>query len=332
MFSSTKNQATLQGGALISDVVSAAAANGVLVPTGTCNCVGTLGAILGGGLGNLIGLYGLGVDNLQALNVVTSDGKAITVTPKDVDLWWAMRGAGPNFGIVTSAVMNAYPVSADGLQAWLGPLIFTPDQLERVVQAINDLNLQPEMALSMTWVNSGGTPTIIVSVFYYGTADAGKAAFASLYAIGPVADRTAVTPYTSWNNAAETACTKGGRKPNFGVGLARMDANTWRAVFNKYAEFIQLPGAGNSTVLLNAYPMAEVRRRSGSDSSYPFRDTVKFFAVFSALYTDRSFDAMAVQYGSQVRDMWRNTDGLGQDSTCVLPLVSGPRCRCDMDC
>ena len=97
-----------------------------------------------------MGLYGLGVDNLQALNVITPDGKAITVTPKDnTDLWWAMRGAGPNFGIVTSAVMNSYPVSANGPQAWLGPLIFTLDKLELVVQAINDLTLDPEMALSM---------------------------------------------------------------------------------------------------------------------------------------------------------------------------------------
>jgi FAD binding domain len=309
---------------LISDVVSAAAANSALVPTGTCNCVGTLGAILGGGLGNLMGLYGLGVDNLQALNVVTSDGKAITVTPKDADLWWAMRGAGPNFGIVTSAVMSSYPVNADGLQAWLGPLIFTPDKLELVIQAINELHLQPEMVLSMTWVNSGGTPTIIVGVFYYGTAEVGRAAFASIYAAGPVADRTAITPYPSWNNGAQVACTKGGRRPNFGVGLARIDPDTWRAVFNKYAEFIKLPGAGNSTVLLNAYPTAKERSVSDSNSSYPFRNTVKFFAVFSALYTDRSFDPTAVKYGSQVRDLWRRTDGLGQDGTYVFFSFLGP--------
>lgn len=299
-------------------MVSAAAANSALVPTGTCNCVGTLGAILGGGLGNLMGLYGLGVDNLKSLNVVTPDGKAITVTPKDTDLWWALRGAGPNFGIVTSAVMNSYPVSASGLQAWLGPLIFTSNKLEAVIQAINNLTLTPEMALSMTWVNSNSTPTIIVSVFYYGTANAGKAAFASLYAAGPVADRTAITPYTAWNNAADVACTKGGRKPDFGVGLSRIDPDTWRAVSDKYAELVKLPGAGNSTVLLNAYATAKERSVADCTASYPFRKTVKFFATFSPFYTDRGFDATAVDYGAQVRDLWRKTSGLERDSTLVF--------------
>ena len=302
---------------MISDLVSAAAANGALVATGTCNCVGTLGAILGGGLGNLMGLYGLGVDNLQSLNVVNPDGEAITVTPKDTDLWWALRGAGPNFGIVTSAIMRSYPVSTSGLQAWLGPLIFTPNRLEPVIQAINNITLAPEMALSMTWTNSNSTPTIIVSVFYYGTADAGKAAFAPLYAAGPVADRTALTPYTSWNNAANAACTKGGRKPDFAAGLARMDPHTWRAVFTKYAEFVKLPGAGNSTVLLNAYPTAKERSVDDCSSAYPFRNTVKFFATFSPLYTDPDFDATAVKYGAQVRDLWRKTSGLKRDSTFV---------------
>ncbi len=304
---------------MVSDVISAAAANNALVPTGICNCVGALGAILGGGLGNLIGLYGLGVDNLQALNVVTPEGKAITVTAKEnSDIWWAMRGAGPNFGIVTSAVMNSYPVNGDSLQAWLGPLIFTPDKLELIIQAINGLIFQPEMALSMTWINPGGIPTIIVSVFYYGTAEAGKAAFASIYAVGPIADRTAVTPYTSWNNAAEAACAKGGRRPNFGVGLARMDPDTWRAVFNKYTEFVKLPGAGNTTVLLNAYLTTKKGSALDCDSSYPFRNTIKFFAGVSMRYTDSNFDSTAIKFGSQVRDMWRKTDGLAQPSTYVL--------------
>ena len=181
-FSPSKTQVTIQGGALIVDTVAAGAANHALIATDICNCVGTLGAILGGGVGNLMGQHGLGVDNILSLNVVTAAGRAITVTfQSNPQLWFALRGAGPNFGIVTSATLKSYPVTTpSGLNAWLGALIFTSPQLEVLIQAIDKLVLQPKMALSLTFANSGtrtAPPTIIVSVFYYGTEAEGKAAF-----------------------------------------------------------------------------------------------------------------------------------------------------------
>ena len=109
-----------------------------------------------------------------------------------------------------------------------------------------------------------------------------------------------------------------GEGANFGFGLARMNPETWRAVFNKYADFVKLPGAGNSTVLLNAFSTAKYRSASDSDSTYPFRNTTNFFAGVSAFYTDRNLDSMAVEYGSQVRDLWRKTAGLDQDSRYIL--------------
>ena len=313
--SSQKTRATLQGGALISDVVSAAAANGTLIPTGVCNCVGYLGAALGGGSGYLQGLFGLGVDNLVSLRIVTGEGKAMTVSPQErPELWWAMRGAGPNFGIVTSAVIRAYPVSLDGLQAWIGPLIFSPDKLEQVIHAINDLTLKPEMAISMLLTSPGGNVTLLVNVFYYGSAEAGKAAFAPLYDVGPVADRTAIVPYTAWNDPSEIPCKKGGRRPNFGVSLARLDPPTWRAVFNEYSNFIKLPGAGHSTILLNAFPAPAANPELDRDSCYPFRD-IRFFAGVSAHYADPGIDDDAVKYGSTVRELWQKTDGLDRPQT-----------------
>lgn len=108
--SKDKHQITIGGGILIKDTVKSAADAGVYVLTGNCNCVGTLGAYLGGGCGTLTGLYGFGVDNIVSLRVVTSEGKIITASPtSNPDYFWALRGAGRNFGIVTSAVLKAYP-------------------------------------------------------------------------------------------------------------------------------------------------------------------------------------------------------------------------------
>lgn len=315
-FNPNKTQVTLQGGALISDTVAAGAANSALIATGVCNCVGTLGAILGGGLGNLMGLHGLGVDNVLSMNVVTPAGKALKVTPKsDPQLWFALRGAGPNFGIVTSATMKAYPVTTDGLNAWLGALIFTSNQLENLIEAIDRLDLNPQMAMSLLFANSGGvSPTIILSVFYYGTKAEGEAAFAPIYAVGPVANRTAITPYAKWNAAGDAACAKGGRRPTFTAGLARMDPATWRAVYEQLGELLQQPGAEKSSVLMNAYPLGTARARGG-DAAYPFRENLKFHAGLTPSYTDPAFDATAERFGFGVRDLLRASSGLDVNQT-----------------
>ncbi|MCJ1358215.1 MAG: hypothetical protein MMC33_008214 [Icmadophila ericetorum] len=331
-FSADKTKATVGGGAIISDVINAAYAEGVQVETGNCNCVGALGAALGGGYGNLIGLTGLAVDNILSMNVVMADGSLHTITSKNEDLFWALRGAGPNFGIVTSAVLIAYPVTPDQNLAWQGSLGFTQDKIESLVQAINDLVLQPKMNIFLYYANSG-TPTVIINVFYYGNETQGKAAFASIYAIGPYFDGTSVLAYPHWNDGTDAAgdCINGGRKPAYGAGLAKMVPTTWRAIWNEYVSFISVPGAENSLVALEAYSLFKARSVPDSSSSFPFRSTVNFNGFVVPWYNDSSLDPQALAFGSKVRDLWRSTDDLASNSTYInfahgdepLPTVYG---------
>ncbi|KAJ8058118.1 hypothetical protein OCU04_012976 [Sclerotinia nivalis] len=317
-FNSAKTQITFQGGALISDVVDASFKNSVLVPTGTCNCVGTIGAVLGGGFGNLIGIYGFGVDNLISMNVVTPSGTAITVSPtSNTDLWWAMRGAGPNFGIVTSAVMKSYPVASSLLNAWTGPLIFTGAQLEALIEALSQLDLQSEMSIAMFFLMSDNSPIILVTVFYYGTEAAGKAAFAPLYSVGPIVDGTAILPYNEWNSGGDSFCAKGDSKPSWGIGLAELDVPTWTYVWNEWLTFAKMPGANNSAMILDMYSLGTARKLSDSSSAYPFRSTITFNAIATAWYSDPTLDAAAEVFGSNVRDLLRSTSGLCDNSTYI---------------
>lgn len=83
MFNAQKTQATVQGGALISDVIAAAYAQNVQVTTGNCDCVDTPGAILGGGYDNLMGLHGFEVDNLISLQLVTPSEAFVTIALAD---------------------------------------------------------------------------------------------------------------------------------------------------------------------------------------------------------------------------------------------------------
>ena len=311
---------TVGGGAIVSDVINAAFAQNTQVETGNCNCVGTLGAALGGGYGNLIGLTGLAVDNILSMRVVIANGSLISVTPENEDLFWALRGAGPNFGIVTSAVMKAYPVTPEQNLAFTGSMGFTQDKIESLVQAIDNLVLQPKMNIFLYYVTSGppnNTPIVLTHIWYYGNETEGRAAFASIFAIGPFFDGTSVLAYNHWNDGTDAAgnCLKGARKPASGAGFTRMIPATWRAIWNEYVSFVSIPGAETSIVALEAYSLFKARSIPDSSSAFPFRSTVNFNGFVLPWYNDSSLDPQAVAFSSKVRDLWRSTSGLPSNST-----------------
>jgi FAD/FMN-containing dehydrogenase len=96
-------EARLGDGATASDILDAARPFGYAAAAGTVSTVGFAGLTLGGGYGTLIGVVGLGVDNLLSAQVVLSDGRVVTADPRhEADLFWALRGGGGNFGVVTS--------------------------------------------------------------------------------------------------------------------------------------------------------------------------------------------------------------------------------------
>jgi FAD/FMN-containing dehydrogenase len=316
-FNQKTSTITLGGGSIISEVMQVADSNGAQVPTGNCNCVGALGAILGGGIGHMMGLYGLGVDNLVTLDLVTAQGTLLKVDPRNnEDLWWAVRGAAPNFGIVTSATIKAYPRTNRSI--WTGTLIFDENKIEQIVMAINNLELRAPMSIFLYFATSGApsfTPTVIVSPFYVGSADDGEAAFAPILDIGAVINKMQVYPYLESNFANDPLCVKGGRKPSYGAGLGKMVPETWRAIWNEYTEYVKNTAVANSSVFVECYSFETARKFPDSSSSYPFRSTVKFTTLVNNWYTDPSLDGVAEAFGTKIRDLWRSTDGLKHNST-----------------
>ncbi|MER8158306.1 FAD-binding oxidoreductase [Streptomyces sp. NPDC094472] len=104
-------RATVAGGARANHVLTAAGPYGMVAATGTIGTVGMAGLPLGGGYGPLSGRFGLSVDNLAGAEVVLADGSVVWAdAERDPDLFWALRGGGGNFGVVTSMEIRLHAV------------------------------------------------------------------------------------------------------------------------------------------------------------------------------------------------------------------------------
>jgi FAD/FMN-containing dehydrogenase len=184
------------GGAVIADLVDAAAVHGLVTSTGVVRDVGMAGLTMAGGYGGLIGRCGLALDNLISADVVLADGRQVTAAPdRDPELLWALRGGGGNFGVVTAARYRLHP-----LEFVLGGMVMYPfQQATQVLRGYREiLATAPDELTVMAGFLTGptGETAVFVAPTWSGDLAAGQAAVAPLSRLGtPLVDGVAQLPY-----------------------------------------------------------------------------------------------------------------------------------------
>lgn len=200
--------AYVQGGALLGDVDRETQAFGLATPLGAVSETGVAGLTLGGGYGWLRRKHGLACDNVVEAQVVCADGVVRTASADiNPDLYWAIRGGGGNFGVVTSFTFKLHPLGPDVafaatmypleemdsiLRGWRSYIAEAPDEVSSIAVAIT-FPADPEMP-----PETHDRPVAIIGGVYCGDAEEGMRVMRPLRELAtPVFDMSGPTPFTT---------------------------------------------------------------------------------------------------------------------------------------
>jgi FAD/FMN-containing dehydrogenase len=215
--------ARVQAGVTSGDLAGPAHARGLALTTGDTSSVGLGGLTTGGGIGWMVRKYGLTIDNLLSAEVVTADGSVVTVNSEEkADLFWAIRGGGGNFGVVTEFEFQLAPVSQ--VLGGVLPLPATPEvirnYIDRASAAPDDLttitNIMHAPPAPFVPASHIGELVLMIQAVWTGDVEDGERVLAPLRALAqPVADTIAPIPYpvmyeyTAMAAAPSAACVRG---------------------------------------------------------------------------------------------------------------------------
>ena len=293
--------ARAEGGALLADLDVASQAHGLATTTGVNSDTGLVGLTLGGGIGRLGRKHGLSCDNMLSAEVVTADGRILKASEDDnADLFWALRGGGGNFGVVTEVVYRLHP---------LGPKVLAGSLIYRWRDAGAALRLYAEFSAAAPDEISAdaalvmlpdGDRAVSISAFYAGPLEEGERALAPLRsALTPLEDRIRPIPYVELQRAGDATFPRG-------------DRFFWKAQFLR-----TIPDAAIDA-LIEMYPAAPlprslfvfqqvggaIARAPAEQSAYANRDAA-YDAFPVSIWTDPAQDEANVAWVSATYEAMR---------------------------
>ena len=217
---SDQRLARAEAGLLLGEFDTATQAHGLATTMGINTETGIAGLTLGGGIGRLGRKHGLSCDNLASTQVVTADGRVLTAnSDENADLYWALRGGGGNFGIVTRFDYRIWPIGPNVLG---GLLIYDYRQARDVLRFHRDqfANAADELDITLVLLTTPeGAKVLALSVCYVGSIGEGERLLAPLRAFGPpLADQVEPISYVELQASADPLFQRGRRyfwKANF---------------------------------------------------------------------------------------------------------------------
>ena len=217
-----RRRVTVEGGATLADLDAATQVYGLATPLGINSTTGVAGLTLGGGFGWLSRKFGMTVDNLESAEVVTATGEVVRASAtENPDLFWALRGGGGNFGVVTRFEFRLHPVGPDVLS---GLIVYPISEAKSVLQQYREFTAKAPEELSVWTIlrqspplpflpeSVHGKEIIALALIYAGDPKQGEPLIEPLRKLGtPLGEHVGVQPYVAWQRAFDPLLTFGAR-------------------------------------------------------------------------------------------------------------------------
>ena len=307
--------ARAQSGCLLGDVDRETQLHGLAAVLGFVSNTGTAGLTLGGGFGYLTRRFGWTSDNLSALEVVTADGRVVRASEQEnPDLFWGIRGAGSNFGVVTNFDYKLYPI---GPEVMAGAIAWRADSAMEVLDLCRSVmeKAPPELvcvaalriAPPAPWLAKDvhGKPIVALFVCYTGDLNEGEKLVGPIKAFGsPVGDIVQRRPYISQQSLLDATQPKGRRYYWKSEYLPRLEPDLLAATIS-HAEAIASP---HSAIIM--FPLDGALNRLPEDhSAVGNRDTAWVLNI-TASWEKTDDDKSNIEWArSAWRDMRRFSTG-----------------------
>jgi hypothetical protein len=262
-----KHTARVQGGATLGDVDRGTHSFGLAVPAGIVSRTGIAGLTLGGGVGWLMRKFGMTIDNVLSFEVVTADGKILTASASEnEDLFWALRGGGGNFGVVTSFEFRAHPV-----ETVLGGLVVHPRAAAvEVLRFFRDLmHSAPDELTAYTALLHApdGAPVVGVIPCYCGDIAEGERVLKPLRALGsPIFDTIAPLPFPAMQSSLDALFPDG----NHNYWKSSMHRELSDAAISVIVDQAEKMSSPLSMIVVEHYGGA-ASRVGGAETAFPHR-------------------------------------------------------------
>jgi FAD/FMN-containing dehydrogenase len=232
-------QARVEAGALLGQLDREAQAFGLATPVGTVADTGVAGLTLGGGVGRIGRRFGLTCDNLTAVELVTADGRWLRASPaENPDLFWALRGGGGNYGVVTSFIFRLHEVAP---QMFGGTLTYPLADARQVLRGFADFiaGAPDELYVDVDFNSATqGAGTVEFDVCYSGPPADAERVVAPLRRLGkPLKDQLAPAPYVKLQGSAFTS----GVSPLGSYGRGGLVLGITPALIDTMVDFISAP-------------------------------------------------------------------------------------------
>ncbi|KAL8988152.1 MAG: hypothetical protein Q9177_002732 [Variospora cf. flavescens] len=334
--------ALIGGGANTQEVVNGLAAYGKVTATTNGGCTGMIGPALGGGFGRYMGYFGLVLDNIIDMTVVLANGdiKQVSAT-SNPDLYWGMKGAGMNFGIVTQANFKVYDFPTTH---WVYAEFVYADaehRLDAYFEAVNKINAdssQPKelgtlysmYAIDPQYSSTDTQPIIRLQFSYAGTLEQAQPWLDIFMGLQPTSwwknDSllpTEIQP-AAGQDIDSPICNRGTTWRLFPLGLKSYNVTANREVYHLFKQFVaEHPEFKGSVVQFENYALQGVRAVDAESTAYPHREDdilVSFAPVYSPSQTS---DTIATDFANRARAMWHAGDAPGRNATAYLNYANG---------